>query len=72
MPEKRCPGCRSKFYCGSGTAKEHCWCADLPPLMPVPAPEEGCWCPVCLDREIALRRTESPVGRPAPEPPPKI
>ncbi|MDR2092185.1 MAG: cysteine-rich CWC family protein [Azoarcus sp.] len=44
---KTCPRCGARFRCGAHTGK--CWCAALPPLLPVPAPgEAGCYCPDCL------------------------
>ncbi|MDR0701943.1 MAG: cysteine-rich CWC family protein [Azoarcus sp.] len=44
---KTCPRCGARFHCGAHTGK--CWCAALPPLLPVPAPgEAGCYCPDCL------------------------
>ncbi|MDR1063507.1 MAG: cysteine-rich CWC family protein [Azoarcus sp.] len=52
---KICPRCGARFNCGAHTGK--CWCAALPPLLPVPASgEAGCYCPACLARIAAAQR----------------
>jgi uncharacterized protein len=56
MKEKICPGCGTKVGCGAAPGKDHCWCADLPRIMPVPDVGTDCLCPECLRREIARRR----------------
>jgi hypothetical protein len=30
-----------------------CWCTALPPVVPVPGIDAGCWCPACLRTHIA-------------------
>lgn len=42
----RCPRCGRTFECGMQAGTTRCWCADLPPLDPVPG--ESCLCPACL------------------------
>ena len=48
---KQCPRCAAEFVCGAASETERCWCAELPPIMPVT--DEGCLCPTCLRKEIA-------------------
>jgi hypothetical protein len=43
-----CANCGAAFVCGMAAGNERCWCADLPPLMPVPDTPAGCYCPDCL------------------------
>ena len=46
---KTCPHCGVAFVCGMAAGEKHCWCADLPPLLPVPLDgTTGCLCPACL------------------------
>ena len=59
-----CSRCGASFGCGMGQGS--CWCAELPPLMPVPRSGEAsadgdgdpasCLCPPCLREEIARRQ----------------
>jgi hypothetical protein len=68
----RCPECGSAFVCGMDAGLAECWCARLPPLLPVPAAapapletsdaKTGCLCPICLQRK--LDAASSPVLRP--------
>jgi hypothetical protein len=55
-----CPQCGAAFVCGlaasdsldgDGIADVHCWCFDLPPVMPVRA-DTACLCPACLTKAI--------------------
>lgn len=58
----RCPECGSAFVCGMAAGDAECWCARLPPLLPVPALAAApldisgakvcCLCPVCLQRKF--------------------
>lgn len=70
-PFKQCPRCGVAFVCGADQETGHCWCAELPPIMPVT--DEGCLCPPCLRQAVAallsqqqatgaIRDTETPVG----------
>ncbi|MCK9379616.1 MAG: cysteine-rich CWC family protein [Sulfuritalea sp.] len=49
-----CPQCGAKFRCGMEGGDQECWCAALPPLLPIPAtadegaPAASCLCPACL------------------------
>jgi hypothetical protein len=58
MIDKICPGCGVWVACGRVAGADHCWCADLPRIMPVPDASAGCYCPDCLALEI-LRRQEN-------------
>jgi hypothetical protein len=40
---KTCPKCSSPFTCSPAA----CWCAELPPVMPVDL-DASCYCPKCL------------------------
>jgi hypothetical protein len=51
-----CSACGARFECGMLAGKEKCWCAELPPLMPVQNVAGGCLCPSCLRQEIDRRR----------------
>jgi len=53
---KQCPRCAAEFVCGAESESGRCWCAELPPLMPVT--DEGCLCPKCLRKEIADRLSQ--------------
>ncbi|WP_082988869.1 cysteine-rich CWC family protein [Janthinobacterium psychrotolerans] len=53
-----CTRCGATFTCGQAdpSASGACWCAALPPAVPVPLPggtATGCWCPDCLRAHIA-------------------
>ena len=53
---KRCLRCVAEFVCGAAAETGRCWCAELPPIMPVT--DEGCLCPKCLQKEIAGRLSQ--------------
>ena len=53
---KRCARCAAKFVCGAAAETGRCWCAELPPIMPMT--NEGCLCPKCLQEEIAQRLSQ--------------
>jgi hypothetical protein len=50
----RCAKCGAEFRCGMEAGDPECWCASLPPLMPLPLPLPsdpdvvGCFCAACL------------------------
>ena len=46
-----CAACGAPFVCGARAGSRACWCADLPPLEPVPG--HGCLCRDCLERALA-------------------
>jgi hypothetical protein len=54
----RCSRCGAPFRCGMEGGDNECWCAGLPPLMPLPAAsdagssEAGCLCPACLQARL--------------------
>jgi hypothetical protein len=48
---KQCLRCGVAFVCGADQETGHCWCAELPPIMPVT--DEGCFCSSCLRQEVA-------------------
>jgi len=58
VEEKICPGCSDRLECGRAAGKDHCWCADLPRIMPVPEVGTGCYCPRCLDGQIRARQEQ--------------
>ncbi|HEX5343090.1 MAG TPA: cysteine-rich CWC family protein [Duganella sp.] len=66
-----CSRCGASFSCGMKDAdpsvpSEPCWCATLPPAVPVPsAPGASCWCPACLKQHI-IEQTQTP-PKPAQE-----
>ena len=53
-----CPHCGARFRCGMEGGDKECWCASLPPLLPVPAtgsadsPGASCLCPECLKAKL--------------------
>ncbi|MGX4640985.1 cysteine-rich CWC family protein [Massilia sp. SYSU DXS3249] len=54
----QCTRCGATFGCamadgGAGP----CWCTELPPVLPVPGVDAGCWCPACLRAQIAATDT---------------
>jgi hypothetical protein len=51
---ERCAACGLPFHCGAKAGDARCWCADLPPLHPVPG--QTCLCPACL-KDLARGRT---------------
>ncbi len=56
-----CPRCGKPVICGMKSGMARCWCADFPPLLKVPAAEEGagCYCPECLKVLTGESRAES-------------
>jgi len=65
MRESVCPGCGTSVACGAAPGKEHCWCADLPRVMPVPTLGTGCLCPECLRGEVHRRQEQAKPQDPA-------
>ncbi|HYE99014.1 MAG TPA: cysteine-rich CWC family protein, partial [Planctomycetota bacterium] len=55
MERKVCDRCDAEFGCGRTSPEGRCWCAGLPPVMPVPATEGDCLCPSCLEKDVASR-----------------
>jgi hypothetical protein len=51
---KSCSRCGESFLCGPAAGKAHCWCADLPRVMPLDF-KQDCLCPACLRSEIESR-----------------
>jgi len=51
--ETRCAGCGTVFVCGGRAGSASCWCAELPPSLPVPDVSAGCYCRRCLEALIA-------------------
>jgi len=52
----QCSLCGATFQCGQldPDATAPCWCAALPPAVPVPGgADSGCWCRACLQAHIA-------------------
>ncbi|MGG7605341.1 cysteine-rich CWC family protein [Massilia sp. BKSP1R2A-1] len=48
-----CIRCGAEFGCAMrDRTSEPCWCAALPPAVPVPLEKVGCWCPTCLRAHI--------------------
>jgi len=56
--ERTCPKCGAAFVCGNAAGAESCWCAELPPALPLPCDATGCYCPGCL-REIIEQQGQS-------------
>jgi len=46
--ERNCPRCGAVFVCGNEAGAASCWCAELPPALPVPGVGGGCYCTDCL------------------------
>jgi len=51
----RCARCGSDFSCGMAAGAPRCWCAELPPLQPMPG--RACLCRNCLEEELKLQST---------------
>jgi len=49
--DSRCARCGTRFTCGMRSGAERCWCAELPPLAPVPG--RDCLCADCLRAALA-------------------
>jgi len=47
--EKRCAQCGTAMTC---QPEGGCWCAELPPVVPMPTNGEGCLCRNCLLAKI--------------------
>jgi hypothetical protein len=48
-----CAECGQTFRCGFRAGDAHCWCAELPRRLPMPAdPAAGCLCAACLQRRL--------------------
>lgn len=58
--ERSCARCEAHFECGVLAGTAHCWCFELPHIMPIvedAAP--GCLCPQCLYEVIdAIQRRQ--------------
>ncbi|MDP2821878.1 MAG: cysteine-rich CWC family protein [Sulfuritalea sp.] len=61
-PTSVCPQCGAQFRCGMEAGDQECWCASLPPLLPLlplPAqsdpgsPAASCLCPACLKERMS-------------------
>lgn len=55
--ERACPRCGATFVCGNEAGAPTCWCAELPPVLSLPANGAGCYCPACL-RAIIAQQSE--------------
>lgn len=59
-----CAQCGAPFRCGMEAGDAECWCASLPPLLPVPAAATadsaaaGCLCPACLQARLDLAQKD--------------
>ncbi len=47
---KACPKCDNNFKCSPAD----CWCAKLPPAMPM-VEGASCFCPTCLEKLISAK-----------------
>lgn len=56
---KECPKCGVEFECRHD--EDHCWCSDMPNIVPVPEDESqaGCLCPECLKKLIESKNNKS-------------
>lgn len=50
---KVCAQCGATFTCGPQTPGTDCWCDEVPNVLPLKAPADGCLCPACLDATIS-------------------
>ncbi|MDA8257625.1 MAG: cysteine-rich CWC family protein [Betaproteobacteria bacterium] len=59
-PTGTCARCGAPFRCGMEAGDAECWCAGMPPLLPVPAASAavGCLCPACLQARLEQARQE--------------
>ncbi len=55
-----CVRCGASFRCGNVAGDPTCWCAELPPVMPLDAAATSCFCPACLREEVARRVAAEP------------
>ena len=53
----RCTRCELQFQCDIALGKSHCWCMDLPLVLPV-RDAVGCMCPNCLAKEIETQQSK--------------
>ncbi|MCM2308698.1 MAG: cysteine-rich CWC family protein [Sulfuritalea sp.] len=54
-PTSVCAQCGAQFRCGMEAGDAECWCARLPPLLPLPADAAApatCLCPDCLRQRL--------------------
>jgi hypothetical protein len=63
----KCTRCGAEFGCAMADGgSEPCWCTRLPPVVPVAASAARCWCPQCLEQQIASQSSHAakvpPVG----------
>lgn len=63
IPTGTCAQCGAPFRCGMEGGDAECWCASLPPLLPVPAASTadsaaGCLCPACLQARLELAQKD--------------
>ena len=49
-----CSSCGARFECGGQAGASHCWCAELPRVLPVDL-EQSCLCPACLKPALQRR-----------------
>jgi hypothetical protein len=55
-----CTRCGASFGCAMADGDDApCWCTRLPPVVPVPGVDTGCWCPACLREYIDAQKTNS-------------
>ncbi|WP_409574982.1 cysteine-rich CWC family protein [Sulfuritalea sp.] len=57
-PTGVCAQCGAPFRCDMEAGDAECWCARLPPLLPLPAPADPaapatCLCPACLRQRLS-------------------
>jgi hypothetical protein len=57
VKQKTCPKCGQLSECGAGYDGKPCWCAALPPIVPI---KDGtdCQCPACLAIEVRRLRSQ--------------
>jgi len=67
---RACTACGTPFTCGMVAGAARCWCADVPPALPVPAAGAGCLCPACLRSAVERAGATQPVERTRLRPPP--
>jgi hypothetical protein len=64
--QKSCSNCGASFGCGPRAGRDSCWCADLPHVSLVGAPEQDCLCPECLRQAITGLQVNPADPLPAP------
>lgn len=63
---KTCPRCGKTFTCSFEAGHDQCWCADLPPIIPLAGIRfagedteyQGCLCPDCLQLLIQQQQQD--------------